>query len=320
VIGTDTGRREHRTTMTIRSNNGLPALAICIAAALWGLDGVVLTPRLFTLPVLFVVFLLHAVPFLLMQGFLGHTYKRFFSLPVSGWLNLFAVAVVGGLVGTLSIVTALFLVDFNQLSVVVLLQKLQPVFAILLAAIFLQERPSKGFLLWATAAVAGGYLLTFGWRLPDLSTGAETTRAAFFALLAAASFGSATVLGKRLLGTLDFWQATFGRYGLTAILAAILLVTGGIGFPLASVSREQWVVIAIISVTTGSGAILLYYWGLQKVRAITATICELCLPLSAVCFDYVVNGSRLSPVQIAGALVLLTAITRVSTGQTSAHS
>ena len=35
----------------------------------------------------------------------------------------------------------------------------------------------------------------------------------------------------------------------------------------------------------------------------TATICELCLPLSAVFFDYVVNGSRLSLVQIAGALL-----------------
>ena len=43
------------------------ALAICVAATLWGLDGVVLTPRLFNLSVPFVVFLLHAVPFLFMQ-------------------------------------------------------------------------------------------------------------------------------------------------------------------------------------------------------------------------------------------------------------
>ena len=41
----------------------LGAVAICVAAALWGLDGVVLTPRLYELDVLFVVFLLHAVPF-----------------------------------------------------------------------------------------------------------------------------------------------------------------------------------------------------------------------------------------------------------------
>jgi len=291
------------------------ALAICLAAALWGFDGVVLTPRLFALPVLFVVFLLHAVPFLLMQAFLRGTYAALGGLSAGGWVNLVLVALVGGLLGTLSIVTALFLVEFNQLSVVVLLQKLQPLFAILLAAVLLRERPTKGFLLWAGLAVIGGYLLTFGWRPPDLAGGANTTRAALFALLAAASFGSATVLGKRLLGSLDFWQATFGRYGVTSLLAAVLLVASGGGFPITSVTRAHWLVIVIIGVTTGSGAIFLYYWGLQRIRAMIATICELCLPLSAVVFDYLVNGSRLSIAQIAGGLLMLSAITRVSTRQ-----
>jgi drug/metabolite transporter (DMT)-like permease len=298
-----------------RHGAGVAALAICVAAALWGFDGVVLTPRLFALPVLFVVFLLHAVPFLLMQAFLRSAYGALARLSVGGWVNLGFVALVGGLLGTLSIVTALFLVEFNQLSVVVLLQKLQPLFAILLAAVLLRERPTKGFLLWAGLAVIGGYLLTFGWRLPDVTGGASTTRAALFALLAAASFGSATVLGKRLLGSLDFWQATFGRYGITSLLAAVFLLTGGVGFPVASVTRTHWLVIVIIGVTTGSGAIFLYYWGLQRIRAMTATICELCLPLSAVLFDYLINGSRLSAPQIAGALLLLVAITRVSTRQ-----
>ena len=222
------------------------------------------------------------------------------------------VALVGGLVGTLAIVKALFLVQFNQLSVVVLLQKLQPLFAISLAAILLRERPTRGFLTWAALAVGGGYLLTFGLRAPDLSTGANTWQAALYSVLAAASFGAATVLSKRLLGELNFWQATFGRYGVTAILAGLLLAGSGRGFPFAAVTQAHWLTILIIAATTGSGAILLYYWGLQKVRAMTATICELCLPLSAVFFDFVVNGSRLSPVQLVGAAVMVGAITRVS--------
>jgi drug/metabolite transporter (DMT)-like permease len=294
-------------------HTGLAAASICLAAALWGLDGVALTPRLFALPVLFVVFLLHAVPFGLMQAFLYSGYRPVFRLKPSAWINLLLVAAVGGLLGTLSIVKALFLVDFNQLSVVVLLQKLQPLFAILLASLLLSERITGRFLLWAGLAVSGGYLLTFGLQAPDLAAGERTLSAALWALVAAASFGAATVLGKRLLASLDFWQATFGRYGMTTLLAAALLLISGLGFPFGSVSRTHWLLILVIGLTTGSGAIFLYYWGLRRVRALTATICELCLPLSAVVFDYFLNGSRLGADQIAGALLMIAAITRVST-------
>ena len=108
----------------------LGAALICLSAALWGLDGVVLTPRLANLPVAFVVFLLHVVPFVLMQPFLYRSYGRLRRMDARGWSALALVSLTGGLIGTLAIVKALFLVDFNQLSVVVLLQKLQPVFAI----------------------------------------------------------------------------------------------------------------------------------------------------------------------------------------------
>ncbi|MCP4201563.1 MAG: DMT family transporter [bacterium] len=298
----------------------LGALAICAAAALWGLDGVVLTPRLYNLPVLLVVFLLHAVPFLLMQPVLAKSYLRLRRLDGGQWVTLVAVAVTGGVLGTLAIVRALFLVDFNQLSVVVLLQKFQPVFAVGLAAILLRERLTRGFLAGAALAVLGGYLLTFGWRLPDFSSGARTTEAAGTALLAAASFGAATVFGKKLLASLDFGDATFARYGLTTALTAVLLVVTGTGFPFGGVTPGNWMTISIIAVTTGSGAIFLFYFGLQRVPARIAAVCELCLPLSAVTFDYFVNGSVLSPIQVGGALLMIGSITRVSSLEEQPHS
>jgi len=289
------------------------ALAVCTAAALWGLDGVVLTPRLQNLPVLFVVFLLHAIPFVLMQPVLAGAYARLARLERTEWVTLGAVALAGGVVGTVAIVRALFLVNFNQLSIVVLLQKFQPVFAIVLAALLLGERLSRGFLLWASLAVLGGYLLTFGWSLPDLATGPQGTEAAGLALLAAAAFGAATVFGKKLLASLDFGDATFARYGLTTLITAGLLLVSGRGFPLASLTVHNWLIVGVIALTTGSGAIFLYYWGLQRVPARVSTICELCLPLSAVVFDYAINGSVLSPIQIAGAALMIGSITRVST-------
>lgn len=292
----------------------LGAVAICVAAALWGLDGVVLTPRLFALDVLFVVFLLHAVPFLLMQPVLADSYGALAKLGSRDWVFLLLVSLTGGILGTFSIVKALFLVDFQQLSVVVLLQKLQPVFAIALAGLLLRERISARFLGRAALALVGAYLLTFGLRLPVAAPGDQGLAAAGWALLAAASFGSATVLGKRLLGVLDFRPATFGRYGVTSLMALALLLVSGRGLPLAEVTPVQWGLIILIGLTTGSGAIFLYYYGLTRVRAVVSAVCELCLPLSAVAFDYWLNGSVLGAWQWLGAVLLVTAITLVSLG------
>ncbi len=290
----------------------LGAALICASAALWGLDGVVLTPRLANLQVPFVVFLLHAVPFALMQPFLWRSYARLKAMAARGWLALALVALFGGLLGTMAIVKALFLVDFNQLSVVVLLQKLQPVFALALAALLLGERISARFLGAAVVALGGAYLLTFGLSAPSAATGSIAFTAALLAIVAAASFGTATVLSKMLLGSLDFKDATFARYGMTSAMALLYLAVRGIGLPVASITGANWVIVLIISLTTGSGAIFLYYYGLTRVRASVATICELTLPLTAVILDYVVNDSVLDPWQFLGGGLLIGAIVWIS--------
>jgi len=288
------------------------AALICLSAALWGMDGVVLTPRLSNLSVPFVVFLLHAVPFILMQPFLWHSYTRLRRMTVKGWMALALVALTGGLLGTMAIVKALFLVNFNQLSVVVLLQKLQPLFALALAAVLLGERVSARFLAAAVVALGGAYLLTFGLSTPTAATDAMTLKAALMAVLAAAAFGAATVLGKMLLSSLDFKDATFARYGMTSAMALLYLAVRGIGLPMATVTGTNWVMILVISLTTGSGAIFLYYYGLTRVRASVATICELSLPLAAVILDYAVNDSVLGPWQIVGGCILIGAIVWIS--------
>ncbi len=290
----------------------LGAALICVSAALWGLDGVVLTPRLANLAVPFVVFLLHAIPFALMQPFLWRSWSRLRRMDSRGWLALALVAFTGGMIGTLAIVKALFLVNFNQLSVVVLLQKLQPVFALALAAVLLGERVSARFLGAAVVALGGAYLLTFGLSVPAEGIDSITIKAAFLAIIAAAAFGTATVLSKMLLSSLDFKDATFARYGMTSAMALLYLAVRGIGLPFASVTGANWVIVLIISLTTGSGAIFLYYYGLTRVRASVATICELSLPLSAVLLDYLVNNSVLEPWQMVGGGLLIGAILWIS--------
>jgi len=289
------------------------SLAVCISASLWGLDGILLTPQLYNLNIVFVVFILHALPFLLMNFFLFREYKLFGRLTKREIIYLALIALTGGALGTMAIVKALFLVEFKDLSIVVLLQKLQPVFAIALAAVLLREKLNRSFVFWASMAIIAGYFLTFGFNLPDFNTGSKTMIAAGYSLIAAFCFGAATVLGKGVLHNLSFQAATFYRYGFTSLIMLIfVVVTGNMsGFVMAT--PANWLIIVIISLTVGSGAIFLYYFGLKKVTAMLAAICELCFPLSAIVFDYLFHGKVLSPVQWASVALMLLAIIRLST-------
>ena len=285
------------------------ALAVAFSAMLWGVDGILLTPQLYNLNTAFVVFLLHLFPFALMNVFFFREYRLLKTMTRSDFIYFMLVALFGGALGTLAIVKSLFLLNFNNLSVIVLLQKLQPVFAILLARMILKEKIKKGFALWAVIALIAGYFMTFGWNLPDFSTnGIVTVYAALLSLLAAFSFGSSTVFSKKILGNYSFVSSTFFRYGFTTvIMLVIVLACGHIG-DFTQVTPRNWLFVVLIGLTTGSGAIFLYYYGLRNVKASLSTFLELMYPITAVVLDYFVNHTKYSIVQWIAASVMLFAI------------
>jgi len=298
--------------MTINRTVFTGAMAICVAATLWGLDGVVLTPRLYSLDIGLVVFIFHALPFLIMNVFMFREYRHLKNFTKEDVLLFFLLSLLGGAVGTLAIVKALFLVNFKALTIVVLLQKLQPVFAITLAALLLGEKLKRNFLLWSALAITAGYFLTFGLSLPNWETHSQTALAAGFSLIAAFAFGSSTVISKKVLRKFSFFTATFYRYAFTSLIMLLFVISTGMMKHIPEITGFQWTIFAIIGSTTGSGAIFLYYFGLTRIRAMLATICELCFPVSAIFFDYFVNDRVLSPVQWVSAAVLIFAILKLS--------
>ncbi len=287
-------------------------IAISISAILWGFDGVVLTPRLNNLHVIFVVFVLHLTPFLLMNLFLYRQYRHLRHFLRQDHITFFLIALFGGALGTIAIVKALFLVNFEQLSVVVLLQKLQPIFAIILAYILLKEKIRSGFAIWAGIAIIASYFLTFGFSLPNVENHPNTIYAALYALLAAFSFGSSTVFSKKILMSHNFITATFYRYFYTTIIMTFLVLVSGNLMEFKQATTENWLIILLIGITTGSGAIFIYYYGLRRVKAIIATISELLFPISAILFDYLINDSLLTPVQLISAAVMVFAIIKLN--------
>ena len=287
-------------------------IAIGMSAIMWGFDGVVLTPRLYNLDVGYVVFMLHIIPFLLMNLFLFRQYGNLKYFTKQDYITFSLVALFGGAIGTIAVVKALFLVQFQQLSVVVLLQKLQPIFAISLAAILLKEKIKKNFVIWASLAVVASYFLTFGLHLPNIHTEKNIIEASLLAILAAFSFGSSTVFSKSLLKHHNFVTATFFRYGFTSMFMLVYILLFSKLGQFSLTTNYNWLIMVIIGLTTGSGAIFIYYFGLKRVRAMVATISELLFPVSAIFFDYFVNGSYLSPVQYIAAAIMVFSLVKLS--------
>lgn len=290
----------------------LGIIAISIAAIAWGLDGIALTPKLFNLDVPFVVFVLHAIPTILLTTFLFGYWKNFFRYKFKDILSLCVLSLFGGALGTVAIVKALFLVRFDHLSVIVILQKLQPLFAIILAMLFLKEKPNKKFWVWALVAILGGYFLTFEFHLPTLSKQANLIEASLYALLAAFSFGAGTVFSKRSLMSLNFKEVTYFRYFFTTLFVGIFVVATGRLSNFELVTKVNWIYFFIISITAGAGSIFLYNYGLKRVKAIVSTIAELLFPISSIAFDYLINGNKLSVIQMISAAVMVMAIINIS--------
>ncbi|HLD27632.1 MAG TPA: DMT family transporter [Patescibacteria group bacterium] len=290
----------------------LAPLFIVIAAALWGIDGIILRPALYSLPVPLVVMVEHVLAFLIMLPFLILEIRQLKKLSPKDWGAFAWVAIFGGAIGTMAITKALFYVNFVNLSIVILLQKLQPVFALLLAWLILKEKLPKKFFAWAAAAVVAAYFVTFGGRLPQLNTGDLTLAAALFSLLAAFAFGSSTVFSKRAIQKINFRVGTYLRFGLTSLIMFLIVLSAGELSAVGQITLKQLWYFIIIVFSSGGAAIFLYYYGLKRVKASVSTICELAFPLTAIVLEYLIRGNVLSWVQWAGAVVLLYAIYKVA--------
>jgi drug/metabolite transporter (DMT)-like permease len=281
------------------------ALAVVVAALLWSLDGTFLRPHLQSLPASLVVFLEHSLGFIILIPFLFIYKLELKNITKKQWLTIFWVALFGGALGTFFFTKALFLTGFIDVSVVILLQKFQPIFAIILSAIILRERFPAKFYIYAGLALIGGYFVTF--KDPSsINFGSATVMMAVFSLLAAFSWGSSTTFGKYSLKNINYGLLSALRFGFTIIIMLIPAIKYFSTLP--SIESSVWKTLIIIVFTSGAVAMYLYYFGLKKIPASLATLCELSWPFSAIIFDYFFNKNVLSITQIIGAIVLIIAV------------
>ena len=286
---------------------------IIIAAILWSLDGL-LRRSLFSLPPATVVFYEHVLGLIvLLPFFTSNTIQELKCLTKKEWIIVGILGLFSGALGTIFYTAALAKVNFIQFSVVVLLQQLQPIWAIGMAAILLKEKITKHYLFWAILAIIASYFVTFKDLRIQVTFGNNTLIAAGFALLAGMMWGSTTSFSKIILKKTSHITATFLRFTSAPIFAFLIILILGQSGSLLKVTGFQWITLGVITLSTGLVAQLIYYFGLKKTSAKVSAICELMFPASAVAIDFFYFHTMFSFTQILGTIVVLFSIYKVTT-------
>ena len=129
--------------------------------------------------------------------------------------------------------------------------------------------------------------------------------ASLLAILSAFCWGSSTVLGKHALKILPYEAVTSLRLSLTALFALLVLFATSEATTVLYLTTIQWRRVIMIVFSSGAVALVIYYYGLEKLPASHTTIYELAWPLSAVFLDWSLKGKMLNSIQLIGAVILL---------------
>ncbi len=275
--------------------SGLPLVAL--SAALWGTDALFRRGLALELPATTVVVYEHLILALIMAPILLKIRWRELS-PGDVW----SLLLIGG--GASALATGLFTASFrfDDPNAPLLLQKLQPLIAIVAARLLLREQLKPRFGLYAAVAIGAAWLITF----PDpFDVRMEALTAGALAAGAAALWAMGTVLGRRMSDRLTFVELTAARFGIGlpfAFLFALVMGQGQLGG--LGLDAGDLLPLVLLALIPGLLALLLYYRGLRRTPASAATLAELAFPASALLVNYLAFGATVTATQLIGVVVL----------------
>jgi drug/metabolite transporter (DMT)-like permease len=292
-------------------NNKKSPLLVFLASLFWAADAPFRKPLLVGgLGAGFVALLEHLFNSLAALPGLIKRRNEFSKLTIKIWIGLIYIGAGASALAAILFVKGAVLMNYN-FTVAALLQKFQPLFAILLAAIFLKEKVSAKFWLLALPALIGAYLVSFGVTSPFLlltSAGSFAWHGPALAILAAVLWAGGTVMGRSLLKDLDFEFVTAMRF----IFGLVFLVVYVLAFEKMQfnlMTALYWKNTFIIAMLTGFFALSIYYYGLKNTKASVATLMELGYPLALTAVNWKFLGIVLNTWQILGAVLLLVSVT-----------
>ncbi len=285
---------------------------VFLAALLWATDAPFRIHLTKELSSSFIVLAEHFVDVVFILPVLILGFSELKKLRLKEWAAVLFIAVAGSALASIAFTEAF---RYVNPSVAILLQKLQPVIAIGLAAAILREGTDRLFWLYALLAIGGAYLISFPNLIPQTYPGEAWNANAIgviLALVAALFWGASTVLGKFVLRRASFRIMTALRFVLAFVFLLALNIFQGTIPEWSTVTPTDYLYIGIIAITSGVVSLFLYYKGLEGTRASVATIAELGFPLAAVLVNWFFLDAALSPVQMGGMAILLFSVLRLA--------
>jgi drug/metabolite transporter (DMT)-like permease len=278
---------------------------ILMACLFWAVDTLIRYPLVERgLDAISIVCVEHVILTLLFLPRMIKNWSQVSELKISDMVSFIMIGAVGS-----GFATAAFTQAFAYLnpSLVILLQKFQPVVAVLLAALILKEPVPKAFLFWGMVCLIGGILVSAEdivkiYRLMQIDSSKLFSSFAVqgytlvgFSIL---GWGSATVFGKKLtLAGFTPVSIMQGRFllGLLSLLP-LTLMGGNWQFP----ETFDYARIAVMVMLSGALAMYFYYKGLLKVSAKMTAIMEMFFPFFAVIVNWIFLHKELSLAQTLG--------------------
>lgn len=285
---------------------GIGFLLVAAGAALWGTDGLFRQTLAFELPAPVVVFWEHLILVALTVPFL----VRFFrNRPKLNGKDLTALLFVGA--GASAVATVLFTLAFSygDPTTPLLIQKTQPVIAVLGAYLLLGERLLPRYGWYFLFAVGGAYLIAF----PDPSEVRLSQLApALLALGAAALWGMGTVLGRHLTRKIPTNELTALRFAIGLPTALVILLLRNEAADALEITAGDFGALFLLALVPGLAALMIYYKGLSTTPASSATLAELAFPLTAILIGWAFFDTVPSATQWLGIAVLSATIVVMS--------
>lgn len=283
---------------------------VLLACLLWALDTLIRYPLLEAgVSTLHIVFLEHAFLLVIMLAISRMAGFRLWTFQRRDWPALVVIGGLGSAVGTLAFTQAFSLMNP---TLVILLQKLQPIVAVGLSALVLGERISRGFLAYLAACLLGSLLLMAEDLMPLFTRenwfyrpGLDARLMGYgLTLTAVIGWGASTVFGKQLSqrghGTGGIMTGRFAM-GFVVLFPWLLVAQPDI----TRVAPAQAGLIAVMVVLSGLLGMAFYYRGLRRIASRHSALAEMCFPVAAGLVNWLFLGFALSPLQILGAIVLL---------------